>query len=51
MSYTARLRSRVSIEDLEQPVGDEDAVGITLHDALADQHAEDPAQVAARELD
>ena len=36
---------------MEQPVGDEDAEGITLHDALADQHAEDPAQVAARELD
>ena len=51
MSAAARLRSHVSIEDLDQPAGDEDAESMTLHDALADQHAEDPAMVAARELD
>ena len=33
------------------PSGTEDAEDITLRDALADQHAEDPAQAAARELD
>ena len=33
------------------PAGTKDAEGITLRDALADQHAEDPAQVAAREID
>lgn len=33
------------------PAVTEDAEDTTLHDALADQHAEDPAQVAAHELD
>ena len=32
MSAAARLRSHVSIEDLDRPVGDEDAEGVTLHD-------------------
>ena len=51
MSSAARLRCLVGVETMELPVGAEDAEEYTLHDALADPHAEDPAQVAARELD
>ena len=51
MSSAACLKRGVSVETLELPVGTENAEEYTLHDALADPRAEDPAQAAARELD
>lgn len=51
LSSAARLRCGVSVETMEATASMEDVEDCTLHDVLADPQAEDPAQVAARELD